>query len=89
MGHWPDSRYSIFTQEWPVFDPKILQRDEVKVIFQVNGKLRGEALVPKDADSSTVEELARSHPRVSPHLEGKTVRKVIYVPGRILNFVVN
>jgi len=79
---------SIFTQEWPTFDPKILQRDEVKVIFQVNGKLRGEAQVAKDADSSTVEELARSHPRVSPHLEGKTVRKVIYVPGRILNFVV-
>ncbi|RKX34266.1 MAG: leucine--tRNA ligase [Verrucomicrobia bacterium] len=80
---------SIFTQEWPTFDPKILVQDKVKVIFQVNGKLRGEALVARDAEQATVEDLARSHPRLSPHLEGRTVRKVIYVPGRILNFVVS
>lgn len=80
---------SIFAQQWPTFDPKILVRDKVKVIFQVNGKLRGEALVAKDAEQATVEDLARNHPRLAPHLEGRTVRKVIYVPGRILNFVVS
>ncbi len=79
---------SIFAQEWPAFDPKVLVQDKVKIIFQVNGKLRGEAQVTKDADQATVEDLARSQPRLAAHLEGKTVRKVIYVPGRILNFVV-
>ena len=59
------------------------------MIFQVNGKLRGEAMVARDADQATVEALARAHSRVQPHLEGKTTRKVIYVPGRILNLVVS
>ncbi|MEZ5278584.1 MAG: leucine--tRNA ligase [Opitutaceae bacterium] len=80
---------SIFRQDWPRFDPSALVSDEVKVIFQVNGKLRGEAMVSRDADQATVETLARAHDRVLPHLEGKTVRKVIYVPGRILNLVVS
>jgi leucyl-tRNA synthetase len=78
---------SIFTRPWPDFDPGLLVRDEVKIIFQVNGKLRGDAMVAKDADQAEVEALARGHERVAPHLEGKTIRKVIYVPGRILNFV--
>ncbi len=78
---------SIFTQPWPAFDPSLLVRDEVKVIFQVNGKMRGDGMVAKDADQAEVEALARSHSRVAPHLEDKTIRKVIYVPGRILNFV--
>jgi leucyl-tRNA synthetase len=80
---------SIFAQEWPAFDPKVLVQDKVKVILQVNGKLRGEALVAKDAEQATVEDLARSQPRLAVHLEGKTVNKVIYIPGRILNFVVS
>jgi leucyl-tRNA synthetase len=80
---------SIFAQEWPSFNPKVLEQEKVKIIFQVNGKLRGEAQVAKDADQATVENLARGQPRLAAHLEGKTVRKVIYVPGRILNFVVS
>jgi leucyl-tRNA synthetase len=80
---------SIFAQDWPTFDPNILAQDEVKIIFQVNGKLRGEALVAKNSDQSVIEDLARNNPRLAPHLEGKTVGKVIYIPGRILNFVVS
>ena len=80
---------SIFSRDWPRFDPAALVSEEVKVVFQVNGKLRGEAMVAPEADQAAVEALARSHPRVLPHLEGKTVRKTIYVPGRILNLVVS
>jgi len=73
---------------WPEYDESILATDEVKIGLLVNGKPRGEALVSKEASQEEVMELARGHEKVSAHLEGKEVVKVIYVPGKILNIVV-
>ncbi len=78
---------SVADAPWPKADDSRLTADEVKIVFQVNGKLRGDAMVPAGAAEEEVLALARSHPRVAPHLEGKTVRKVIFVPGKILNLV--
>ena len=59
-----------------------------QVVVQVNGKLRGKLTVPAQADQATAEARAREEDNVMRHLEGKTLRKVIYVPGKLLNFVV-
>ena len=56
---------------------------------QVNGKMRGDAMVSPSASEADVLTLAKANANIAPHLEGKTIRKVIYVPGRILNLVVS
>lgn len=73
---------------WPEFDPAALIRSEVEVVVQVNGKLRDRLVVSKDADEETVKAIAFESPKVKENLEGKTIRKIIYVPGKILNIVV-
>ncbi|MCB1121639.1 MAG: leucine--tRNA ligase [Verrucomicrobiae bacterium] len=80
---------SVSEASWPQFDASKLVTDEVKVVLQVNGKHRGELMVAKDATKEEVEKLGLSQERVINSIEGKTVRKVIYVPGRILNVVAN
>ncbi len=74
--------------KWPVADPALLQSDTVLLPVQINGKKRGEIVVPKNADNAAVEAAARANDDVRPHLENVTVRKVIVVPGRIVNIVV-
>ncbi|MGA2445564.1 MAG: leucine--tRNA ligase [Opitutaceae bacterium] len=79
---------SILHAPWPVYDAAKLVVEQVKLVFQVNGKFRGDQLVPVGLAETEAVALAHKHPRVMPHLAGKTVKKVIYVPGRILNLVV-
>lgn len=80
---------SIMDHGWPEHDESQLVTDEVKIIFQVNGKYRGDAMLPASAGEEDALKAAHEHPRVSPHLDGKTIRKVIFVPGKILNVVAN
>ena len=75
-------------EPWPEFDPALLVEDQVEVPVQVNGKLRGRVLVPSDADAAEIERAAAADSRISVLLEGKTVRKVVVVPGKLVNFVV-
>ena len=77
----------VTTAKWPTPDPALLVSDTVTLPVQVNGKKRGEVTVPANADAATVEAAARAHDDVKPHLAGLTVRKVIVVPGRIVNIV--
>jgi len=79
---------SIAEQPWPHFDPAKLARDVVKIVIQVNGKLRGDIEVPVALGAADIIALAKAHERVVPHLAGKTIVKEIYVPGKILNLVV-
>ncbi len=72
---------------WPVYDESLLVEDEVEVVVQVNGKLREKIIVKKDAANAAVEEQALAGPKVRESLEGKTVRKVIVVPGKLVNIV--
>nr|WP_246372148.1 leucine--tRNA ligase [Lysobacter penaei] len=73
---------------FPSVDASALVRDSVTLAVQVNGKLRGTIELPASASKEEAERLALSEPHVVPHLEGKTVRKVIVVPGKIVNIVV-
>ncbi len=63
-------------------------QDELELVIQVNGKLRGSMTVPKDMDKATIEKLAVEQACVQKHLEGVSVRKVIVVPGKLVNVVV-
>jgi len=72
---------------WPAFDPAKLTTAEQKLVIQVKGRHRGELMVPAGLAEAEALALARDHPRVRPHLEGKTIQRIIYIPGKIINLV--
>jgi leucyl-tRNA synthetase len=73
---------------WPSFDPALAAEDTIVVAVQVLGKLRGQVTVPAGAVQEAVEAAARAEPNVARHLAGKTTVKVVFVPDRLINFVV-
>ncbi|TAE78134.1 MAG: leucine--tRNA ligase [Verrucomicrobia bacterium] len=75
--------------DWPTHDEAALVTDELELVVQVNGKLRDKITVGKDADAATVEAAALAAPKVKEQTDGKTIRKVIVVPGRLVNIVAN
>lgn len=83
LGH----QESIANAGWPTYDSAKLVEDKVKVIFQVNGKYRGDALLATDVSQEDAVSAAKAHERVQPFIEGKTIKKEIYVPGKIVNIV--
>jgi leucyl-tRNA synthetase len=78
----------IMNAPWPEVDELALEQDEIALVVQVNGKLRGEIRVPKDADRAAIERAALAHDTVRKHTEDKQVKKVVVVPGRLVNVVV-
>jgi leucyl-tRNA synthetase len=83
-----DGPGAIRLKAWPKADPACLVADELLIVVQVNGKLRGRVTVPADASQEAVERAAMDDEKVKPHLEGKQIRKVIVAPGKLVNFVV-
>ena len=73
---------------WPQPDPAALEQDEVELVVQVNGKLRGSIRVPKNADKAAIEKLALANANVQKFIAGQAVKKAIVVPGRLVNLVV-
>ena len=73
---------------WPICDPEALKREEVTIVVQVNGKLRGRVQLAVDATNEEAEAAALADERVQNHITGKTVRKMIVVPNRLVNIVV-
>ncbi len=79
---------TIFHTPWPTYNEEAAKADEVEIPVQVNGKLRGKVVVAADAGEEEVKAAALADERVKAASDGKTVRKVIYVPGRMVNVVV-
>jgi leucyl-tRNA synthetase len=79
---------SIVEAGWPTYDESKLKEDTVKIIFQVNGKYRGDAQLPADVSKDDAIATAKANEKVLPHLEGKAIKREIYVPGKIVNIVV-
>ena len=73
---------------WPSFDEQALEADEIEIVLQVNGKLRGRISVSAAADKDSITELALADANVQKHIDGKEIRKTIVVPGRLVNIVV-
>ena len=79
---------SVHKDTWPKYDEKYLVEDTVTIAVQVNGKLRGTIQAPTDADEAKIVELAKADPKITGYLDGKQTVKTIYVPAKLLNFVV-
>jgi leucyl-tRNA synthetase len=75
-------------QPWPMHDASALERDSIELVVQVNGKLRSKINVPVDADNDAIEDIALKDEKIQTNIRDKTVRKVIVVPGRLVNLVV-
>jgi leucyl-tRNA synthetase len=80
--------YSIHNQQWPQWDAEKARQRTVTLVVQVNGKVRDKLEALPGVDEATARELALASERVQAHLNGKTVRQTIYVPGKLLNIVV-
>ncbi|KKI88837.1 leucyl-tRNA synthetase [Bacillus sp. SA1-12] len=80
---------SITYEAWPVFDESKLVENEIEIVVQVNGKVRAKLLVAKDVTKDQLEQIALEDDRVKEHTTGKTIRKVIAVPGKLVNIVAN
>lgn len=76
-------------QTWPTYDPAALVSSEVEVVLQVNGKLRDRLTVPADISKEDMEKFARDNAKVKEFTEGLTVRKIVVVPGKLVNVVAN
>ena len=72
---------------WPTFDASKLVKDDMKIIFQVNGKLRGDATFPKDTEKDAIILFAKEQERVAAAIGDKKIVKEIYVPGKLVNLV--
>ncbi len=84
LGHAP----SVANVAWPSFDPALCVDDVVDVPVQVNGKLRGTVSLARDADADAARSAALAHEHVQSFVAGKSVRKLVYVPGRVVNLIV-
>jgi leucyl-tRNA synthetase len=80
-------KYSIFNQCWPVFDPNALVRDTIEIAVQINGTVRGKIDISASAENAEAEAAALSDEKIMQFLEGKEVKKVIVVKGRLVNIV--
>tara|TARA_B110001450_G_C17193606_1_gene308454 strand:- start:110 stop:487 length:378 start_codon:yes stop_codon:yes gene_type:complete len=83
LGHSESLAY----HSWVEYEEKFCVDDEIKMGVQVNGKSRGEITIPPNADEDTAVSAAKNVGSVQKQLEGKDIKKIIYVPGRILNFI--
>jgi len=80
---------TITFEEWPTYDETKLIEEEVEVVIQVMGKVRSKISVAKDISKDQLESTALANEKIQPWIEGKTVRKVIVVPGKLVNIVAN
>jgi leucyl-tRNA synthetase len=87
---WCDLGYGddILNAPWPEVDETALVQDEIELVIQVNGKLRGNLRAAKNTDKATLEQLALANEAVQKHLAGAAAKKIIVVPGRLINIVI-
>ncbi|WP_206853769.1 leucine--tRNA ligase [Candidatus Enterococcus mangumiae] len=85
LGNEQDLSYA----PWPTYDEAALIEDEVEVVFQINGKVRAKASVARDLSKEELEKTAMADENIKEQLEGKTIRKVIVVPNKLVNIVAN
>ncbi|MFN6570398.1 leucine--tRNA ligase [Dendronalium sp. ChiSLP03b] len=88
LWHLMGNSDSVHIQTWPVFDSAALVADEITLVIQIMGKTRGAIQVPAQADKAAQEKFARESEVAQRYIEGKEIKKVIVVPGKLVNFVV-
>jgi len=81
-------QYSIHNQDWPNWNEELAREEEITLVVQVNGKLRDRLTVSVSVTEDEAKTLALESQKVKPHIEGKQIAQVVYVPGRLVNLVV-
>jgi len=81
--------YSVFNEKWPIFNPSALIKDEVEIAIQINGKIKAKIDVPTSLDEEGIKAASLENETIKVALEGKNVRKVIVIKGRLVNIVAN
>ncbi|MBI2335103.1 class I tRNA ligase family protein, partial [Candidatus Daviesbacteria bacterium] len=83
-------KFSIHQQSWPKFDNKYLQEEEATIVIQINGRVRETRVISKEIESNraVVEKMVLQSDRIKNLLAGQSVKKTVYIPGKIINFVV-
>src|SRR3989344_3119011 len=84
LGH----KRSIIQEPWPEFDEALAQNKEIELVIQINGRVKDKMIVPADINEQRAEKLALDRPKVLSQLAGKQIKNVIFIPGRLINFVV-
>jgi leucyl-tRNA synthetase len=79
---------SLLDAPWPQVDESALKQDSIELVLQINGKTRGSVAVPSSADKASIEQLALSSPTAQKHIAGQVVKKIVVVPGRLVNLVI-
>jgi len=82
-----DHEQSVHLQSWPEYDEELIVDRQITLVIQVNGKVRDRIDVPADISEEEARRLASESPKVQQHLDGSTVRQIVYVPGRLVNIV--
>jgi leucyl-tRNA synthetase len=83
-----DGKDSIFKETWPKFDPRLIKAEEFDLIIQINGKVRAKIKVSSGITEQLAEKYARQNQQIGKYLSGQAVKNVIFVPGRLINFVI-
>jgi len=79
--------YSIHMQSWPKWDEELAKEEIITLVVQVDGKVRDRFQVPADITEEEAREMALNSPKVRRHLEGKEVKQVVFIPGKLVNIV--
>ena len=79
---------SIHLSEWPKCDENLIEDDEITVVVQVGGKIRVELLVSKDIEEKAIIDMALNHTKILPWIEGKEIKKTIYIKGKLVSIVI-
>lgn len=85
LGH----SIAIMDEPWPQVEPAALEKQDMTIVVQVNGKVRAKLIIPTTLDRNEIEEKAKQDASVVKHIENKTIRKIIYVPEKLVNIVAN
>ena len=85
LGHSDTISY----EAWPAYDEGKLKDDEIEIVIQINGKVKTKLMVPADVTKDILEQMAMDDDKVKAQIDGKTIRKVIAVPGKLVNIVAN
>jgi len=83
----PDVTQSVHNKEWPTYNPKLTKEERIQLVIQINGRVRDKVEVPADISQKEVEQLTLRRERVKKWIEDKKIKKVIFVPGKLINIV--
>ncbi len=83
------NKQSIYLENWPQYNPQLIKEEEILIVVQVNGKLRDKVMVLADSSEEFIKKTILELPKIKKWIEGKTINKVVYIPGKLVNIVIS